>query len=192
MNNENIFFDKNDLKHCGTNVIIGKTVRIRRPDLVSIGDNSIIDDFTYISGEVEIGSYAHIGASCSLQASGSKITIGDFSGTSSGVRVYGTSSNYLICSFDVPTIPEEFTYGTIRDEVVLEDFVWIGANSVVLPGCKFPTGFVCGALCRLLPKTVYKPWSVLVDDKGTMARRIGVKKLLAQAYSLTGKKYDSK
>ena len=46
---ENLFFDKNDLKKCGTNVIIGKTVRIRYPHLVEIGDNVIIDDFTYIS-----------------------------------------------------------------------------------------------------------------------------------------------
>ena len=46
---DNIFFNINDLKYCGKNVIIGKTVRIRYPHLVSIGDNCIIDDFTYIS-----------------------------------------------------------------------------------------------------------------------------------------------
>ena len=54
---ENIFFDKKDLLNCGENVIIGKTVRIRSPEKVSIGDNSIIDDFTYISGSIEIGQY---------------------------------------------------------------------------------------------------------------------------------------
>jgi acetyltransferase-like isoleucine patch superfamily enzyme len=45
---DNIFFNRADLKHCGSNVIIGKTARIRYPELVSIGDNVIIDDFTYI------------------------------------------------------------------------------------------------------------------------------------------------
>ena len=45
----NIFFDLKKLKHIGKNVIIGKTVRIRRPELVEIGDNTIIDDFCYIS-----------------------------------------------------------------------------------------------------------------------------------------------
>ena len=44
---ENIFFDKSKLKYCGENVIIGKTVRIRKPEEVSIGDGTIIDDFTY-------------------------------------------------------------------------------------------------------------------------------------------------
>ena len=66
---DNMFFKIKDLKYCGENVIIGKTVRIRNPELVSIGNNVIIDDYTYISGKVEIGQYVHIAASCSLQAS---------------------------------------------------------------------------------------------------------------------------
>ena len=44
---DNIFFNRADLKHCGSNVIIGKTARIRYPELVSIGDNVIIDDVRY-------------------------------------------------------------------------------------------------------------------------------------------------
>ena len=42
---ENIFFDLTRLKSIGHHVIIGKTVRIRYPELVEIGDNVIIDDF---------------------------------------------------------------------------------------------------------------------------------------------------
>ena len=57
---DNIFFDRKDLKKCGDNVIIGKTVRIRYPHLVEIGDNVIIDDFTYISTSLKISSYVHI------------------------------------------------------------------------------------------------------------------------------------
>ena len=71
---DNIFFKKSDLKHCGKNVIIGKTVRIRHPELVEIGDNCIIDDFTIISGKVELGNYVHIGSSCSLQAGNAGIS----------------------------------------------------------------------------------------------------------------------
>jgi acetyltransferase-like isoleucine patch superfamily enzyme len=44
----NVFFERSQLKHCGENIIIGKTMHIRYPELVSIGDNRIIDDFTYI------------------------------------------------------------------------------------------------------------------------------------------------
>jgi UDP-3-O-[3-hydroxymyristoyl] glucosamine N-acyltransferase len=45
---DNIFFDKSKLKYCGKNVIIGKTVRIRKPEDCIIGDNTIIDDFAYM------------------------------------------------------------------------------------------------------------------------------------------------
>ena len=136
MNNENIFFDVSKLKACGKNVIIGKTVRIRYPELVTIGDNVIIDDFTYISGEVSIGDYVHIGSSCTLSASKSKIILREFSGISSGCRVYAGSSNYLKACLDLPTIPEEYSFGSIFEEVYLNRFVLIGANTVILPGVK--------------------------------------------------------
>ena len=57
---ENIFFDLAKLKRCGRNVIIGKTVRIRYPELVEIGDDVIIDDFTYISTALNIVGRVHI------------------------------------------------------------------------------------------------------------------------------------
>jgi hypothetical protein len=43
---ENIFFDLKKLKYLGTGAIIGKTVRIRKPEEAIIGDYTIIDDFT--------------------------------------------------------------------------------------------------------------------------------------------------
>ncbi len=187
---KNIFFDKKELKYCGKNVIIGKTTRIRQPELVSIGDGSIIDDFCYISGELEIGSYVHIGASCTLQASKGRIMIADFSGISSGTRIFAASSDYINLSFDMPTVPQEMMYGGIVEDVLIEEFVLIGANSVVLPGCHLPKGFTAGALCKLTKKLPYKPWSVLLEDKyGESVRRIGVDKVLKQAEALTGKKY---
>jgi acetyltransferase-like isoleucine patch superfamily enzyme len=186
MINDYLFFDKKELKYCGSNVIIGKTVRIRKPELVSIDDNSIIDDFTYISGEVEIGKYVHIAANCTLQASQSKIIMKDFSAIATGVRVFASTADYINCSFDSATIPKEFAYGTISAEVFFDSFVWIGANSVVLPGCRFPQGFVAGALTKLTKKIPYKAWHVLVNHQtGESVRRIGIKKILDNAASLT-------
>ena len=63
---DNIFFNIADLKSCGVNVIIGKTVRIRYPELVEIGDNVIIDDFCYISTSLSISSNVHISSGCRL------------------------------------------------------------------------------------------------------------------------------
>ena len=57
---KNIFFDISELKSCGANVIIGKTVRIRRPELVEIGDNVIIENHCVIKKDVTIGDNTHI------------------------------------------------------------------------------------------------------------------------------------
>jgi acetyltransferase-like isoleucine patch superfamily enzyme len=186
---ENIFFNPSDLKYCGKNVIIGKSVRIRRPELVSIDEGSIIDDFTYISGELQVGKFVHIASGCALQARGSKIIMKDFSALAAGVKVFATTANYINCSFDSATIPREIAYGSIQEEVVLDDFVWIGANSVILPGCHFPVGFVAGALSKLTKNLPYKAWHILVDDKsGESVRRIGVDKLISAANLLLNKK----
>ena len=96
MNNNNIFFDLSELKHCGKNVIIGKTVRIRYPHLVSIGDNCIIDDFTYISTALELEGYNHISAGCKIiGGSSSKLVMKPFSTFSPNVVVAAGSDDYL-------------------------------------------------------------------------------------------------
>ena len=187
---ENIFFDLKDLKYCGENVIIGKTVRIRNPELVEIGDYTIIDDFTYISGEADIGQYAHIAASCSLQASKSKITIGDFAGLASGVRVFAASADYIKCSFDTAPVPQQKMYGGIFDEVIIDDLVWIGANSVILPGVKLPIGFTAGALMKLEKNYRYKPWTIINGNPIIEHRRLFKDKLVKSAQELTGKEYE--
>ena len=179
---ENIFFDLKKLKSCGKNVIIGKTVRIRNPELVEIGNNVIIDDFTYISGHISIGNYVHIAASCSLQASKSKIILADFAALASGCRVIASGAEFVNCAFDYATVPGELSYGGINKKVFIGEYVQVGANSVVLPGSNLPIGFTCGALSKLRDSFTYKPWSILVNDKdGSCVRRTGVNKLIEQS-----------
>jgi acetyltransferase-like isoleucine patch superfamily enzyme len=188
----NIFFDISSLRHLGKDVIIGKAVRIRHPEKVSIGDNTIIDDFTYISGEVNIGKYVHIASSCAVQATAkSKVSIGDFAGLSSGVRVFAGSAEYVNCSFDYAPIPASEQYGGIFEEVKIGQFVQVGANSVVLPGTVLPNGFTCGALNKLTRKIKYLRWNCLADpESGASVRRTGVVKLLESASKLTGQEYE--
>jgi hypothetical protein len=56
--------DKKKLKYCGENVIIGNSVRIRYPELVELHDNSIIDDFVYISTGLILGPHCGIEPGC--------------------------------------------------------------------------------------------------------------------------------
>ena len=76
---DNIFFDLTKLKHLGRNVILGKTVRIRKPKEVTIGDESIIDDFTYISCAMDLGNNSHIASNVSISGGGlgKKFTMGN-------------------------------------------------------------------------------------------------------------------
>jgi acetyltransferase-like isoleucine patch superfamily enzyme len=179
---ENIFFDLKKLKSCGDNVIIGKTVRIRNPELVEIGNNVIIDDFTYISGNISIGNYVHIAASCTLQASKSKITLSDFAALASGCRVVASGADFVNCGFDYATAPSELRYGGVNKEVYVGKYVQVGLNSVVLPGSNLPIGFTCGALSKLVDSFTYKAWSILVNDEdGSCVRRTGVRKLIEQS-----------
>jgi acetyltransferase-like isoleucine patch superfamily enzyme len=174
---ENIFFDVKKLKKFGKNSIIGKTVRIRHPEKVSIGDNVIIDDFVYIAGEVEIGDYVHIAPFCLLSAGKSKIIIKDFSGVASGCKIYAVTSNYIEACIGLPTLPEKYKYGSIFKEVVLEKHVFIGANCVILPGCHIPEGMATAAGLIVRSKK-YEPWSLLLNSSGKILKRKGVESYL--------------
>jgi acetyltransferase-like isoleucine patch superfamily enzyme len=190
MESNNIFFDINKLKFIGKNVIIGKTVRILKPELVSIDDNTIIDDYTDISGEVSIGKYVHIGHSCSLQSGSSKITIKDFAGISAGSRIYASSSDFLTCSLDFPTIPDHIKYGGVSDEVIIEAFSLIGANSVILPGCIVPMGFAVATHSRITEFLNMIEWSYYDSNRNGLIRREGKELILSIATSLTGIDYE--
>ena len=76
---ENIFFNKKDLLYCGENVIIGKTVRIRKPEECVIDDNTIIDDFAYISCGITIGKNCHIASHVSISGGAGSFFMDDYS-----------------------------------------------------------------------------------------------------------------
>ncbi|MDP4173530.1 MAG: hypothetical protein Q8933_06150 [Bacteroidota bacterium] len=156
---ENLFFNKSDLLYCGENVIIGKTVRIRRPELVSIGDNTIIDDFTYISCKLNIGNYCHIASNVNMSGGNGEIIIGDFVGIASGCSLHPCSSDYLIASLDLPSVPPKYRFGGQCETIFIEDYVLLGANTVVLPGVKLPEGFASAAHSTISKKE-YSPWTL--------------------------------
>ncbi|MBP7274457.1 MAG: hypothetical protein KA974_11495 [Saprospiraceae bacterium] len=146
MNSDNIFFDITKLKACGKNVIIGKTVRIRYPELVEIGDNVIIDDFTYISTQLKIHNHVHI-------ASGSKIIGGkqsfvelcDFSGLScNSVLVAG--SDDFVGGITSPMIPLKYRGNVVIGKIVLNKHCVVATSSVVFPNVIFEEGACLAAL----------------------------------------------
>lgn len=142
---ENIFFDISQLKSCGKNVIIGRTVRIRYPELVSIGNNVIIDDFTYISTELSIKDNVHIASGCKLIGGrGASINIGEFSTLAPNVVLAAGSDDY-IAGIASPLVALEYK-GNVQIGVIrLGRHCIVGANSTILPNVTFNDGAAVGA-----------------------------------------------
>lgn len=163
----NIFFDISKLKRCGKNVIIGKTVRIRYPELVEIGDNVIIDDFTYISTSLYVEGNVHISAGAKL-IGGRKASIvfGQFSTLAPNVVLSAGSDDYL-AGVATPLVPSEFKGNCAIGEIKIGRHCIVGSGSVVLPNVTFGEGAALGALS--LAKNNLSPWELYA---GVPAKRI--------------------
>jgi acetyltransferase-like isoleucine patch superfamily enzyme len=142
--------------------IISSSTRIRHPEHFIIGEDSIVDDFCYISTRVRIGRGTHIASGCSIAGGPARqFDIGDFCSLSSGVKIWCTSDDFVN---DVVTIIpqgcEQVKQNLISEDVLMGNFTAIGANSVVLPGNCFPEGTVIGALSFVPAHSDLQPWSV--------------------------------
>ncbi len=167
---ENIFFDTKKLKSCGNNVIIGKTVRIRYPELVSIGDNCIIDDFTYISTGLELEGYNHISSGCKIIGGpNSKLIMKPFSTLSPNVVIAAGSDDYL-SGIATPFIDIEFKGNVEYGTVIIGRHSIIGSGSVVLPNIIINDGACTGAL-SLVNKDLVE-WGLYV---GIPAKKIKIR-----------------
>ena len=158
----NIFFDLSRLKHVGENVIIGTTVRIRQPEKVSIGDNTIIDDFTYISCAADIGTNCHIASNVSISGGKGKLTMGNYSTISNGCSVHCASSDYRKCSLDLPSVSIGEQFGGDIGDITIGDYVTIGAHSCVLPHAVMPEGTAFGAYTMIKQSDKLVPFHLYV------------------------------
>ena len=155
MKNDNLFFDLKRLKYLGTNCIIGKTVRIRKPEECIIGDGTIIDDFAYISCTIEIGKECHIGSHCSISGGDGKFKMGFRSTLSSHCSVHCATSDYSSISLDLPSVPEEFRYGGEIGDITIKDYVVIGSHSAILPNTTIPNYCAFGAFSLIKGNVEY-------------------------------------
>jgi acetyltransferase-like isoleucine patch superfamily enzyme len=164
----NIFFDISRLKRCGKNVIIGKTARIRYPELVEIGDNVIIDDFTYISTSLIIDDNVHIASGCKLiGGTSSLVKFGSFSTLAPNVVLAAGSDDY-IGGIATPTVPEEYKGNIEVGTIEIGRHSIVGANSVVFPNVVFGEGASLGALS--MAKCNLDAWSLYAGIPAKMIK----------------------
>lgn len=132
----------------GEGVVISPDARIHpsvRGTKIEIGDFSEIYDFVCIrsvggSGDIKIGPHCYINPGCVLY-SGNGITLGEYVLLAPGVMLLPT--NHAFSRRDIPIRHQGFLPS--KNGIVIEDDVWIGANSVVLDGAHIGKGAIIAA-----------------------------------------------
>ncbi len=171
-NRNNSFYSQSELsrlglKSYGLNVLISRNAVLYQPELLEIGNNVRIDDFTKISGKVVLGDYIHIAQFCGLYGGNEGIFMDDFSGLSSRVVIYATSNDYSGESLTNPAVPEKYRSTDKSYPVKFEKHVIVGTTSVILPGVTIGEGCSIGVMSTVF-KTL-EPWGIYV---GSPVRRI--------------------
>ena len=100
--------------------------------------------FVFYLGNIEIGNYVHISAYVALYGK-ERIKINDFCGCSARCTIYSATDDFSGEYMISPMVPEEFT-NVILGEVILEKYVQLGANTVVMPNLRIGEGSVVGAM----------------------------------------------
>ena len=159
-------FYKSLFARVGRNVIFGKSITIRHPDKIYIGDNVIIDDYAVLDGKgtdnnrIIIGDNVMIGRSSVISCKNGNITIGENSNIAmncfiQSAKEVNIGKNVLFAAYcyvigggdhetertDIPIIAQ----GQIVKGITIEDNCWIGASVKVLDGVKIGRDSIIGA-----------------------------------------------
>jgi len=159
---------KERLKSCGEGVVIYPLAKIVKPEVIEIGDYSIIDDFTFINGGkgVKIGRYVHI-ATFTNVVGGGKLVIGNYAGIAPGARIITGTETFTDGKRMCAALPME-QRNIIRGIVTIGKDAFIGTNAVVHPNVKIGEGAIIGSNSLVLKDV--EPWSINV---GSPCRKIG-------------------
>ena len=151
-----ILYYKSKFKKCGSNVTIDVGVQIEGAELISLGDNVHIDKFCIIStgktltgiinrkqnaffkateGEIIIGSNIHITQFCIIMGFGG-VHIEDNCVLSANSKIYSlTNTSYdLNDRTKITSIMPYDQAHFLISPVVLNYNVWLGINSILMPG----------------------------------------------------------
>jgi acetyltransferase-like isoleucine patch superfamily enzyme len=142
--------------------IISPNSRVRHPEHLVIGEDSIVDDYCYFSTKVRIGRCTHIASGCSIAGGADmQCQIGDFCSLSSGVKVWCTSDDFVNDLVTIiPADIEQVKTNLIRGDVTLDDYAAVGSNSVIMPNNRLPEGTAIGALSFVPAAFEFRPWGV--------------------------------
>jgi len=159
---------KKELKSCGREVKIYPLAKIVKPEVIEIGDNCMIDDFTFIYGGkgIKIGSYVHIASFVSI-IGGGELVVGDYADIACGSRILTGTDTYYGGKRMSTALPLE-QRNVILGKVVIEKDAFVGTNVVVHPNVTIGEGAIIGSNSLVLQDI--EPWSI---NAGSPCRKIG-------------------
>lgn len=155
------------LGHTGNNITFGRNITIRHPKKISIGNNSVIDDYSILDAKGEegknicIGDNVILGRNATLSCKGGKISIGNNTNLGINTAIYSGSAvsignNVLFAAScyifgdgahrsdrtDIPIIQQgqELSKG-----ITIEDGAWLGAGVKILDGVTIGRDSIIGA-----------------------------------------------
>lgn len=173
----------------GSDVTIWPLAKIVQPEVISIGDSVIIDDFVFLVGGAgtSIGSFIHIASFTSITGGG-KFIMEDFSGLSGGIRVYTGNEDYSGACLTNPAVPPPYR-DPIRSFVQIKKHAIVGANAVVLPGVTIGEGAVVGANSLVTEDCL--PWTVYIGSPARVFKERPTAKILELESRLRSELYDA-
>ena len=158
---------KERLKSCGEGVVIYPLAKIVNPEVIEIGDHSMIDDFTFINGgrDIKIGRYVHVACFATI-IGGGELTVGDYAVIGYGSRIITGTDTYHGGKRMSTALPAEQRSVT-RGMIIIEKDAFIASNVVVHPNVRIGEGAIIGSNSLVLKDV--EPWSINV---GTPCRKI--------------------
>jgi len=155
------------LRSVGKNVLISDRSVIYDPGRTSIGDNSRIDDFCVLAGEIKIGRNVHVTVYCNLAGGRSGLSIGDYSTLAYGCHIIAQSDDYSGESMANSTVSAHFKKER-SERVEIGDHVILGAGTMVLEGVRLADGTAAGAQTLFLESS--EAWTMYVGQPARILR----------------------
>ena len=164
------YYYKNKFKSCGENVNIGIGVVLQGVEFIDIESNVWIDDYCIIiagtfentkgreiktlknksfngrEGYINIGSYVHFAPHCVIHGYGG-VTIEDFVGFSSGVKLYSMSNHFNsfkdrgMITYNNPMV-EGLPVALLKSPIVVKSNSFVSLNCIILMGTIGKDSFV--------------------------------------------------
>jgi len=153
------------LGKCGRRPAFGRSVVLRRPSAITLGEGVVVDDFAVLdvrgaNGSIKLGDRVSIGRFTTIAAKGGDLQLADGVNIGSYCRVatqsriaIGSSTliaaycyigpgNHQITADTKPLIESEMEN---RGGVVIGDHCWIGAHTTIMDGVIIGAGAIVGA-----------------------------------------------